>query len=159
MMTTVSYAQTTERNMQPVMDGDRTCCNHRIVSWQYFNTRLEQSMRVVAENGSQTTHLHTKDSGPLHPELQFARCMSNRYRSESFPRCVSCTRRWAGDTCRFQAIRFFLRDENRNIVGISFVESQKADAPSMNFPSRWNMPLADRHISRVKVCLSCSGEL
>ena len=41
----------------------------------------------------------------LVPELQFARCMSNRYRPDPFPRCVSCTRRWAGDTCRFQGIR------------------------------------------------------
>jgi hypothetical protein len=43
--------------------------------------------------------------GKLVPELQFARCMSNRYKPDPFPRCVSCTRRWAGDTCRFQGIR------------------------------------------------------
>ncbi|KAI0080657.1 hypothetical protein K474DRAFT_1614902 [Panus rudis PR-1116 ss-1] len=86
----------------------------------------------------------------LQPELQFARCMSNRYRSEEFPRCVSCTRRWAGDTCRFQGIRFFLKDENRNIVGISFVENQKPDGPSMNFPLQWNIPLTEVHIRRVK---------
>lgn len=41
----------------------------------------------------------------LVPELQFARCMSNRYKPDPFPRCLSCTRRWAGDTCRFQGIR------------------------------------------------------
>ncbi|KAK7695546.1 hypothetical protein QCA50_000182 [Cerrena zonata] len=86
----------------------------------------------------------------LHPELQFARCMSNRYRSEEFPRCVSCTRRWAGDTCRFQGIRFFLKDENRNILGISFVESQKPDGPSMSFPLQWNIPLHESHMLRVK---------
>jgi len=87
----------------------------------------------------------------LHPELQFARCMSNRYRSEEFPRCVSCTRRWAGDTCRFQGIRFFLKNEKRSIVGISFVESQKPDGPTMNFPVQWNISLKDLHIGRVKV--------
>ncbi|KAJ3520795.1 hypothetical protein NM688_g9112 [Phlebia brevispora] len=87
----------------------------------------------------------------LHPELQFARCMSNRYRTEEFPRCVSCTRRWAGDTCRFQGIRFFLKDENRNIIGISFVENHKADGPSMNFPVKWNVTLALPHIDRLKV--------
>lgn len=119
---------------------------------KFIKSRADQSMRVVADNGTQTPHLQTKDSGPLHPELQFARCMSNRYRSETFPRCVSCTRRWAGDTCRFQAIRFFLRDEHRNIVGISFVESQKADAPTMNFPTRWNTPLTTIHLNKVKVC-------
>jgi hypothetical protein len=44
-------------------------------------------------------------SDKLSPELQSARCMSNRYKPDPFPRCVSCTRRWAGDTCRFQGIR------------------------------------------------------
>ncbi|CAL1701506.1 unnamed protein product [Somion occarium] len=105
------------------------------------------------ENGSDTVSeaVSTGEGMPkYHPELQFARCMSNRYRSEEFPRCVSCTRRWAGDTCRFQGIRFFLKDENRNIVGISFVESQKPDGPSMNFPLQWNVPLIQSHIVRVK---------
>ncbi|KAI0047285.1 Clavaminate synthase-like protein [Auriscalpium vulgare] len=92
----------------------------------------------------------SESQGQLHPELQFARCMSNRYKSENFPRCVSCTRRWAGDTCRFQGIRFFLKDEGQNIVGISFVEHQKADAPSMNFPNRWNRSLDRTHIHEIK---------
>jgi len=104
-------------------------------------------MRIVSEDGAP----HPEASGPLHPELQFARCMSNRYKSEQFPRCVSCTRRWAGDTCRFQGIRFFLKDHQRNIVGISFVESQKPDAPSMIFPTRWNVTLLPAHIQRTKV--------
>jgi [histone H3]-dimethyl-L-lysine9 demethylase len=91
------------------------------------------------------------DTTGLHPELQFARCMSNRYRSEVFPRCVSCTRRWAGDTCRFQAIRFFLKDSQRNIVGVSFVENQKPDAPTMQFPVQWNVPLEPVHFRRTKV--------
>ena len=93
----------------------------------------------------------TDGTGPLHPELQFARCMSNRYKTESFPRCVSCTRRWAGDTCRFQGIRFFLKDEKQNIVGVSFVENQKADSPSMKFPTRWNRPLDTVYIKEIKV--------
>ena len=103
-------------------------------------------MRVLGDDAT-----NPETAGPLNPELQFARCMSNRYRSEEFPRCVSCTRRWAGDTCRFQGIRFFLKNQNRDIVGISFVESQKADAPSMNFPHKWNVPLERDHILHVKV--------
>ncbi|EMD40603.1 hypothetical protein CERSUDRAFT_80259 [Gelatoporia subvermispora B] len=89
-------------------------------------------------------------AGPLVPELQFARCMSNRYRADEFPRCVSCTRRWAGDTCRFQGIRFFLKNQDRLIIGISFLESQKPDAPSMNFPNKWNVELDDNYLYRVK---------
>ncbi|KZT12868.1 Clavaminate synthase-like protein [Laetiporus sulphureus 93-53] len=105
------------------------------------------SMRLVSSEDGLS---HTESSGPLHPELQFARCMSNRYRSEEFPRCVSCTRRWAGDTCRFQGIRFFLKNDKKNIVGVSFVESQKPDSPTMNFPAKWNIPLEKSHIRRVK---------
>ncbi|EPT02793.1 hypothetical protein FOMPIDRAFT_54959 [Fomitopsis schrenkii] len=103
-------------------------------------------MRIVGEED--TSQLET--SGPLHPELQFARCMSNRYRSEEFPRCVSCTRRWAGDTCRFQGIRFFLKNDKKQIVGISFVENQKPDAPTMTFPNKWNVNLQKGHIHRIK---------
>jgi hypothetical protein len=86
----------------------------------------------------------------LTPELQVARCMSNRYRNEDFPRCVSCTRRWAGDTCRFQGIRFFLKNPDKNIVGISFVES-KADGHHLNFPVKWNVPLRLAYIDIIKV--------
>jgi len=80
--------------------------------------------------------------------------MSNRYKTESFPRCVSCTRRWAGDTCRFQGIRFFLKDEKQNIVGVSFVENQKADSPSMKFPTRWNRPLDAVYIKEIKLTVA-----
>jgi [histone H3]-dimethyl-L-lysine9 demethylase len=104
-----------------------------------------ERMRIVSSDG--TSH----GSEALHPEMQFARCMSNRYKTDQFPRCVSCTRRWAGDTCRFQRIRFFLKDVQRNIVGISFVETQQADSPTMDFPSRWNIPLQPSHIRRTKV--------
>ncbi|TFK43074.1 hypothetical protein BDQ12DRAFT_674344 [Crucibulum laeve] len=113
------------------------------------NTR----MQIVSTNGQQPATSGASGEGgalALHPELQFARCMSNRYRNEQFPRCVSCTRRWAGDTCRFQGIRFFLKDVNKNIVGISFVESQKPDGPGMTYQTKWNIPLKKEHISRTK---------
>ncbi|TFK56251.1 Clavaminate synthase-like protein [Heliocybe sulcata] len=90
--------------------------------------------------------------GTVRPELQFARCMSNRYKQDSFPRCVSCTRRWAGDQCRFQGIRYFLKDDSpeRKIIGISFVENQKPDLPTMKFPQKWNVDLSPQYILRVK---------
>lgn len=99
---------------------------------------------VMATNGAQG------DPSTMTTELQFARCMSNRYRAEQFPRCVSCTRRWAGDTCRFQGIRYFLRDDQRNIQYVSFVENLKPDAPNMNIPGQWNVPLTATHIRRIK---------
>lgn len=78
--------------------------------------------------------------------------MSNRYKSEPFPRCVSCTRRWAGDTCRFQGIRFFLKNKEQELVGISFVESHTKEAPTLSFPTKWNEPLKKDHVTRIKVC-------
>ncbi|KIP09215.1 hypothetical protein PHLGIDRAFT_343879 [Phlebiopsis gigantea 11061_1 CR5-6] len=125
--------------------NDSTTANGEAAKEKEASANLGIRANLVDENGAPVDPGHS-----LHPELQFARCMSNRYRSEEFPRCVSCTRRWAGDTCRFQGIRFFLKDNNRNIVGISFIESQKADGPSMNFPVKWNVKLELSHIGRIK---------
>jgi lysine-specific demethylase 3 len=112
---------------------------------------LTHAYTGTSRTGNDTSSGGADGNGPFHPELQFARCMSNRYKAESFPRCVSCTRRWAGDTCRFQGIRFFPKDEKQNIVGVSFVENQKADSPTMKFPTRWNRPLDTVFIKEIKV--------
>ncbi|KAH0586927.1 hypothetical protein H2248_005761 [Termitomyces sp. 'cryptogamus'] len=102
------------------------------------------SMRIVP--------LGPNDPGQaLHAEPQSTRCMSTKYKNDPFPRCVACTRRWAGDTCRFQGIRYFLRDATMQIVGVSFSETQKADTPSMKFPKKWNQVLTKAHIDRTKV--------
>ncbi|XP_006459771.1 hypothetical protein AGABI2DRAFT_184322 [Agaricus bisporus var. bisporus H97] len=114
----------------------------------------QKRMRVVTGDNGQINGLVTENAIPLQPELQFARCMSGRYRLEQFPRCVSCTRRWAGDTCRFQNIRFFLKDKKRDIVGISFVEGRFQNAPKMIFPSRWNISLTEIHTKRMKLALA-----
>ncbi|KAG6877450.1 hypothetical protein C0993_007134 [Termitomyces sp. T159_Od127] len=95
--------------------------------------------------------LGPNDNGQaLHAEPQSTRCMSTKYKNDPFPRCVACTRRWAGDTCRFQGIRYFLRDSEMKIVGVTFSETQKADLPNMKFPSEWNEPLTRDHIARTK---------
>lgn len=131
MMPTVSYAPVPSENGKENDLSARLCV-------------------VTGDNGT-VNGLVTENAIPLQPELQFARCMSNRYRAEQFPRCVSCTRRWAGDTCRFQSIRFFLKDKKRDIVGISFVEGRYQDAPKMVYPTRWNVPLKEAHIKRMKL--------
>lgn len=84
-------------------------------------------------------------------ELQHARCMSNRYKTDPFPRCVSCTRRWAGDTCRFQNIRFLLRDENKSLIAVSFLEATRGENPKLVFPTQWNAELTMKHIERIMV--------
>ncbi|THH01849.1 hypothetical protein EW026_g891 [Hermanssonia centrifuga] len=51
-------------------------------------------------------------------------------------------------------IRFFLKDEKRNIVGISFIENHKPDGPSMNFPVKWNIPLQLSHMASLKLTVA-----
>ncbi|KAF5393641.1 hypothetical protein D9757_000422 [Collybiopsis confluens] len=88
-------------------------------------------------------------AGKLTPDLQTARCMSAKYKTEGFPKCVSCIRRWAGDTCRFQGIRIFLKDARKNLVGMSFVNNQKEEKPTMDFPKEWNTRLEDKDLLRT----------
>ena len=89
-------------------------------------------------------------------EEQFARCMSNRYKSDAFPRCVSCTRRWAGDTCRFQGIRFFSRDPQKFLMAYSFLPHTVncPDKALDSLPSGWNVPLERMHVDRTMVSLT-----
>ncbi|THU77367.1 Clavaminate synthase-like protein [Dendrothele bispora CBS 962.96] len=105
--------------------------------------KADERMRVVPTDSDSAV-------ARLTPELQAGRCMAARYKQDEFPRCVSCTRRWAGDTCRFQGIRFFLRNAKSEIVGLSFVNNQKAEKKSMDFPNSWNVALTDEHIRRTK---------
>ncbi|KAG2014131.1 hypothetical protein CC2G_010974 [Coprinopsis cinerea AmutBmut pab1-1] len=84
---------------------------------------LERGQQRTAD-----TRFYLTPAVKLFPELQFARCMSNRYKNQDFPRCVSCTRRWAGDTS----------------LGI------KLKLPALHFPEQWNVPIRKDHISRCK---------
>ena len=88
----------------------------------------------------------------LFPEMQYARCMSARYKADPFPRCVSCTRRWAGDTCRFQNIRILLRDANKVLMAVGFQSlTAKDEAPELVYPQSWNINLEPRHVERTMV--------
>ncbi|KAJ7725064.1 hypothetical protein B0H16DRAFT_285195 [Mycena metata] len=84
-------------------------------------------------------------------DIQTSRCMSNRYRHEGFSKCVACTRRWQGDTCRFQNIRSFLRDSGGQLTGMSFTEKAE-DLPQvlLDYPAQWNIPLDKAHIDETK---------
>ncbi|OBZ75086.1 hypothetical protein A0H81_05024 [Grifola frondosa] len=93
-------------------------------------------------------------SEPLTPELQTSSCQSSRYRSDEFPRCVSCIRRKGNDSCRFKGIRFFLRDPDKVVVGTRFKEGQGADSTPMEFPKDWNVPLTMSHVRETKVAVA-----
>ncbi|KAH6896422.1 Jmjd1a protein [Coprinopsis sp. MPI-PUGE-AT-0042] len=94
----------------------------------------------------------TAQGGPAHKikcERQYARCMSTKYKNDKFPRCVSCTRRWAGDTCRFQGIRYLLRNtEDNTIHAVAFTD--RAEVPTLQFNDRWNIDPTMKHITRIK---------
>ncbi|KAJ6567358.1 Clavaminate synthase-like protein [Mycena vulgaris] len=92
----------------------------------------------------------------LRLEIQDHRCMSSRYRNEDITRCVSCTRRWAGDTCRFQGVRSFFRDADGNIRGFGFQEFHKDNPAAMEFPDQWNIPLHEDHIHETKKTIAAA---
>lgn len=90
-------------------------------------------------------------SGDLVPELQQARCMSARYKHEKFTKCLSCTRRWAGDTCRFQNLRLWLRNkETGQAQGTSFTKAVVVKQQEMRYPRNWNVELLSQHASIIK---------
>ncbi|KAJ7047814.1 hypothetical protein C8F04DRAFT_986129 [Mycena alexandri] len=82
---------------------------------------------------------------------QTSRCMSSRYKDEGFSKCIACTRRWQGDTCRFQNIRSFFRDSRGRLTGMSFTERAE-DLPQvvLQYPANWNIPLDKAHIDETK---------
>lgn len=87
-----------------------------------------------------------------HPELQSARCMAKKYASDSFPQCVSCVRRQAGDTCRFQNLRYFLREGDR-IQAYGFLGSSvlQEDVSMFSIPLEWNVELNKTHVEQTMV--------
>jgi len=103
--------------------------------------------------GTNEPQIPRQDSGATYiPELQYGRCLSNRYPTEEFPRCVSCMCCWARDTCRFQGIHHFMSDVDKKWVGISFSESHSvAPMPKMTFPPSWNCKVEREHVRRSKV--------
>ncbi|KAG6914045.1 hypothetical protein DXG01_002781 [Tephrocybe rancida] len=120
-----------------------------------------------------STHQNTNPSQTqqtLHAEPQSTRCMSTKYKHDAFPRCVACTRRWAGDTCRFQGIRYFLREgvgqaqpqgSNGNgngqgrIVGVTFSESREdMGERGMKFPRCWNEEMGWSVLKRTKLTIA-----
>ncbi|PPQ71721.1 hypothetical protein CVT24_007891 [Panaeolus cyanescens] len=69
----------------------------------------------------------------LIPELQFAR--------------------W--DTCRFQGIRFFMRDSQRKLMAVSFNQHHgRPEGPHIEFPTQWNREFEPAHAKRVKLSIA-----
>ncbi|KAF8211605.1 Clavaminate synthase-like protein [Mycena galopus ATCC 62051] len=93
----------------------------------------------------------------LFTEYQTSRCMSSRYKSDEYPKCVSCIRRWAGDTCRFQNLRHFFRDSTGSLVGMSFTEKEDVEKmPKMEYPDNWNIPLDKSHLHQTKKIIAAA---
>ncbi|KAJ7666546.1 hypothetical protein B0H17DRAFT_1089633 [Mycena rosella] len=95
----------------------------------------------------------------LRVEIQEARCMASRYRNDladDITRCISCIRRWAGDTCRFQFVRFLFRDCDQKVRGFGFQERELDFLPSMEYPDAWNIPLRDDHIHETKKTIAAA---
>lgn len=79
--------------------------------------------------------------------------MSVRYKDVPYTRCMACTRRWAGDTCRFQNVRYILRDrETREVKAYAFTQYRHNQiAPDLALPEEWKGPMTLKYIQAVKV--------
>lgn len=121
---------------EPASDSTCILSSNSFVFYIHFVDRMR--MLQVDESSDRLAQLHA--------ELQSARCMSTKYKHDMFPRCNSCIRRWAGDVCRFQGLRIFMKNEKKQIVGMSFVNNQRADKGTMVFPNEWNVPQTDENI-------------
>ncbi|KAJ6516366.1 Clavaminate synthase-like protein [Mycena sanguinolenta] len=105
--------------------------------------------RVIPVKISNATNLFRED--------QTSRCMSKGYKTDESPKCVSCIRRWAGDTCRFQNLRSFFRDNHGNLVGISFTEKQEDEKmPKLEYPDNWNIPIDRNHLHQTKKIIAAA---
>ncbi|KAK7061321.1 Clavaminate synthase-like protein [Favolaschia claudopus] len=140
------------------------------------NTAKKRSEPVAAHSGQLPNAMYTveksggnRDDSPhrvvpvkisrdtnLFCEEQTSRCMSTRYKSDEYPKCIACTRRWAGDTCRFQNLRSFYRDNKGTLVGMSFLEKENGKIPNMEYPDKWNIPLGKNHISLTKEIIAAA---
>ncbi len=97
-------------------------------------------------------NLTNDEPGTLVAELQNTRCMAAKYKSDVVSRCLSCTRRWAGDTCRFLGVRWLMR-RNGVIEGVSFVKAPHPGAGrEVTFPTEWNIPFTREHRQITMVC-------
>ncbi|KAJ7711539.1 Clavaminate synthase-like protein [Mycena olivaceomarginata] len=75
---------------------------------------------------------------------------------EEFPRCVSCTRRIVGDTCRFRNVRSFLHGGDGKLAGFLFQEQKQHTGTAMKYPTEWNVPLEKSHIDKTKKAIAAA---
>ncbi|TFY68723.1 hypothetical protein EVG20_g3448 [Dentipellis fragilis] len=126
--------------------------------------RRKKSKSVSAPRSSSAA----ASSSPRHEEshmimeIQSSRCYSSKYEGTEYkdvPRCISCIRRRAGDTCRFMGIRFFVHnaqtsDPERRIY--TFNNEHSDEGPRFEFPTTWNIKFHETHLRRTKVAIAHS---
>ncbi|KAF8144397.1 hypothetical protein K438DRAFT_1631881, partial [Mycena galopus ATCC 62051] len=80
-----------------------------------------------------------------------------RYITDEYSKCVSCTRRWAEDPCRFQNLRSFFRDDKGTLVGLAFEEKQDdSRTVRIDYPHKWNIPLDKIHLHQMKKIIAAA---
>ncbi|KAI5823553.1 hypothetical protein K523DRAFT_357552 [Schizophyllum commune Tattone D] len=114
-----------------------------------LNARLAglAAERVVVERSSDLG----VNRQELKVELQVKRCMTGSAAGE-VPKCVACTRRWAGDTCRFQGIRYFGKDKEGKIITVAF--KGLPDPAKLNYPDKWNVKPTLEGLKTMKLAVA-----
>jgi len=129
----VSYSQTPNEQGKERPDGSFIATS--IPGLSIYNITAK-TMRIVQDASS-----HPEASGPLHPELQFARCMSNRYKNEPFPRLRFLHASLGRRHLSLPGHPFFLeRSQPKISLGSVLSRTRNPDAPAMTFPGCMEHP-------------------
>ncbi|TRM68546.1 hypothetical protein BD626DRAFT_482072 [Schizophyllum amplum] len=114
--------------------------NASLVSLEVDRLRVEGSLESNIDGDRYTV------------EIQVKRCMTSKSADQPVPKCLSCTRRWAGDTCRFQGIRYFFKDTEGKIRGVGF--KGNSEPAKLDYPEKWNVPPTEENLTRVKLSVA-----
>ncbi|KAL1749824.1 hypothetical protein FB107DRAFT_224897, partial [Schizophyllum commune] len=85
-------------------------------------------------------------------EQQVGCCTTGKAAASGVPKCITCSRRLAGDTCRFQGIRWFGLDQDENIVTVGFKDV--GTVSGLLYPDRWNVIPTQENLMQVKMAIA-----
>ncbi|KAI0314183.1 hypothetical protein OF83DRAFT_1138062 [Amylostereum chailletii] len=159
-----------KKRKSPDSQSDGTASKRpRAPSFTALPTSRQLSMAAAASHSRPplSTVQPNRAAGPsksklvaTHSLVQTHRCYVPRYKTGvGVSTCVACTRRQAGDSCRFMNIRVIAFNEKDEVAGSHLVPPTDnvqvaSQSPTFHFPTEWNIPLGPVHIRRTKCTIA-----
>ncbi|KAA1472527.1 Clavaminate synthase-like protein [Dentipellis sp. KUC8613] len=129
---------------------------------EVLRRKKSKSLSAPRSSSSAASSLPQDEEKNMIMEIQTSRCSSTKYEGSEYrdiPRCISCIRRQAGDTCRFMGIRCLVRnaqtsDPERRMCTFNFEHS--GEGPRFEYPTSWNVKSHETYLQRTKVAIANS---